>query len=107
MPKMEPVPIQVATRVPMTTTGPRRRPARAKSSAVLTRRACHAPNSQGIGDVLGDRQVRKKGERLKHHSEAAPVGGNAGLVGPVEQYLAGGGDLEARDEAQECRLAAA
>ena len=64
------------------------------------------PNSQRIGDILGDREMRKESEGLKYHSEAAPVGRNAGLVDRIEQYLACGRNLEASDEAQESRLAA-
>ena len=64
-------------------------------------------DAQAVGDVVADRQVREERERLEHHAEVAPVGGLIGDVVLVQEDPAARGLLQARDQPQQRRLAAA
>ena len=76
----------------------------------------HAPVALGaldLGDaqaerhVVGDVEVRKQRRPLEDHVERAPVGQDPRDVGIAEQHAAHRGPLEAGDDAQQRRLAAA
>src|SRR5262249_47961661 len=59
------------------------------------------------GDIALDREVRKQRIALKHHVDRPPVRRHARQVDAVEQHTAFLGRLEARQQPQQCALAAA
>jgi hypothetical protein len=67
----------------------------------------HALAPQAEGDVLPHREVREQRVALEHHVDRLVVGRDVGQVLAVEQDLPRGGRLEARQHAQQGRLAAA
>ena len=67
----------------------------------------HAVDLETIGDVVGDRHMRKHGIRLEHHVHGAPVGRNFAHVLAVNIDVALGRHFEAGQHAQQCRFAAA
>ena len=68
--------------------------------------ARHALALQGKGDVVAHRHVRIEREELEHEGDVAPRGPKARHVLAVEQDLARGRQLQARDHPQRRRLAA-
>jgi len=66
-----------------------------------------AARAEAERDVLADRHVGKQRVVLEDHSEAAPLGGQAGDVLALDPDAPRVEDLEARDETQDGRLAAA
>ena len=69
--------------------------------------ARRALGPQREGDVVANRQVRIEPVALKHHGDAARARRHVVDDVAVDQELAGRGLLQARDDAQERRLAAA
>ena len=67
----------------------------------------HAVDLETIGDVVGDRHMRKDGIRLEHHVHGAPVGRDLRHVLPVDHDVAFRRHFEAGKHAQQRRLAAA
>ncbi len=67
----------------------------------------HAFALQSERDVLPHRQVREERIRLEHHVDRAVVGRDVGEVAAVEHDAPRGRRLEAREHAQQGRLAAA
>jgi hypothetical protein len=67
----------------------------------------HAFDLETVGDVVGDRHMRKDGIGLEHHVHRALVGRDVSHVLAVDQDPALGRHLEAGQHAQQCRLAAA
>ena len=64
----------------------------------------HASLAQSEGDVVGDGEPGKERVGLEHH---AAIGARAGDGLAVEQHAARGGAVEAGNDAQQRRLAAA
>jgi hypothetical protein len=75
--------------------------------ALLDRALGHAVAPQAEGDVVPHREVREQRVGLEHHVERALVGHQPGDVLALEQYASRGRRLEAREHAQQRRLAAA
>jgi hypothetical protein len=69
--------------------------------------SAQAAPAQAVGDVLGDVHVREVGVLLEHHAEMAPPGRYVADVAPAQQNLSGISVLQARDDAQQRRLAGA
>jgi hypothetical protein len=67
----------------------------------------HAADAQAVGDVLGHAQVREERVGLEHHAHVAAVHRHARQVALAEEQPTGGRRLEAGDDAQQRRLAAA
>ena len=66
-----------------------------------------APHAQPERHVACDVALREELVVLEHQAEPASVRGHPGLVGSCEQHPPAVGGLEARDDPQQCRLAAA
>ena len=66
----------------------------------------HAVDLEAVGDIVGDRHMRKHGIGLKHHVHGAFVGRNLGHVLAVDQHVTLGRHFEAGEHAQQRGLAA-
>jgi hypothetical protein len=75
--------------------------------ALLALGLADAFHLEAEGHVVGGREVREQREALEHHGRAARGGGQVGDVAVVQQDVAAGDRLVARDHAQRGALAAA
>lgn len=67
----------------------------------------HPLSPKRKGDVLANGQVRIKGVKLKHHRDIPLARRQTRDISIVKEHLSGGGRLQAGNNAERCRLAAA